>query len=182
MPSEPPREVTVGSRTGYDGKFLRVRVDDVRHPSGRTSTREVVEHPGAVAVVAVTADEHLLLVRQFRHAAGRTLLELPAGTREPDEPTAVTARRELIEETGYASDRLTEISTFFPSPGYTAEQITLVHAAGCFPVEQERDTDEVAEVLRVPLGDVPSLINDGPDQVADGKTLIGLLWLARRDL
>ncbi len=164
---------------GYDGKLVRVRVDDVRLPSGRTGKREVVEHPGAVAIVAVTADEHLLLVRQYRHAAGRVLLELPAGTREPGESVIETARRELIEETGYAPGRLSELLTFFPTPGYSAEEITLFRADDCFATGQDRDVEEVTRVVLVPLTDVPLLIVPGSDQVTDGKTLIGLLWLLR---
>jgi ADP-ribose pyrophosphatase len=179
MPSEPPPEITTGSRPGYAGAFLCVRVDEVRLPSGRTTTREVVEHPGAVAVVALTDDDHLLLVRQFRHAAGRALLELPAGTRDTAESPAEIARRELIEETGHAPGSLTELVTFYPSPGYSAEQITLFHATNCHPVAHDRDADEPAHLVRVPLTDVPSLLAPGADQIADGKTLIGLLWLHR---
>ncbi|MEA2514981.1 MAG: ADP-ribose pyrophosphatase [Thermomicrobiales bacterium] len=179
MPSDPPSEVTIGSRDGYAGKFLRVRVDEVRLPSGRTSTREVVDHPGAVAILAVTDDGDLLLVRQYRHAAGRALLELPAGTREPDEPPAETVRRELIEETGHAPGSITELVTFFPTPGYSSEQIILFRADDCTPVQHDRDADEPALLVRVPLADVPSLLAPGPNQIADGKTLIGLLWLLR---
>jgi ADP-ribose pyrophosphatase len=127
----------------------------------------------------VTTDGQVLLVRQFRHAAGRVLLEIPAGTREPDEPVAETARRELIEETGYAPGNLQELLTFFPSPGYSAEQITLFRADNCISVDHPRDTDEVAEIVRVPLAEVPTLIGAGTDQIADGKTLIGLSWLVR---
>jgi ADP-ribose pyrophosphatase len=176
MSLDPPPEVTVASRDGYAGRFLRVRVDDVRLPSGRGSTREVVEHPGAVAILALTANDHILLVRQFRHAAGRALLELPAGTREPDEPPIETARRELLEETGHSAARLTELVTFFPTPGYSTERIIVFRADGCVPVEHGRDADEPAEFVRIPVADIPSLIAPGPDQIEDGKTLIGLLW------
>jgi ADP-ribose pyrophosphatase len=177
MPSEPAPEITTGSRPGYTGAFLRVRIDEVRLPSGRSTTREVVEHPGAIAVVALTGDDHLLLVRQFRHAAGRALLELPAGTRDTAESPAEIACRELIEETGHAPGHLTELFTFYPSPGYSAEQITLFRATNCHPVDHDRDADEPAHLVRVPLTDVPSLLAPGSDQIADGKTLIGLLWL-----
>lgn len=176
---DPAPEITIGSRDGYAGRFLRVRVDEVRLPPGRTSTREVVEHPGAVAILALTDDDHLLLVRQYRHAAGRFLLEIPAGTREPDEPAAETARRELLEETGYAAGAMTELVTFFPTPGYSTEQITLFRADGCAPAEHDENAEEPARLIRVPLADVPSLIEPGPDRVEDGKTLIALCWLAR---
>lgn len=179
MPTEPPREVTIDSRMVYDGRIVRIRVDDVRLISGRTSKREVVEHRGAVAIVAVTSDDHLLLVRQYRHAAGRVLLEIPAGTRESGETTDETARRELVEETGYAPGSLVEVLTFFPTPGYSAEQITLFWVDGCFAVEHDRDDEEATEVVRVPLAEVPGLMAPGADQIVDGKSLIGLLWLLR---
>jgi ADP-ribose pyrophosphatase len=179
MPEEPPQEVTLDSRTVYDGKIVRVRVDDVRLTSGRTSKREIVEHRGAVAIVAVTSDDHLLLIRQYRHAAGRVLLEIPAGTRELGETAEDTARRELVEETGYAPGSLIEVVTFFPTPGYSAEQITLFRADGCFDVSDEGDAEEEIAVVRVPLAEVPGLITPGADRVVDGKSLIGLLWLLR---
>src|SRR6478735_6983242 len=96
-----PHEETLRSERGFDGKLLHVRVDHVRLPSGRESVREVVEHPGAVAIVAVTERGEVILIRQWRHAAGAELLEIPAGTRETGEAPETTAGRELIEETGY---------------------------------------------------------------------------------
>ena len=177
MAAEPPRETALASQYGFAGRLLRVRVDTVRLPNGGEGVREVVEHPGAVAVVALTADDRLLLVQQYRHAAGRMLLELPAGTLEPDEPPVETARRELIEETGHAAARLTEVVTFFPSPGYSAERIVLFRADGCVPVRHERAAEEPTRVVPVAMTDVPRLLTPGPDQVTDGKTLVGLLWL-----
>jgi ADP-ribose pyrophosphatase len=174
-----PHEVRVGQRNGFDGAFIKVRVDEVRLPTGRTSVREIVEHPGAVGIVAVTEDRHVLLVRQFRYPAGRELLEIPAGTRESGEDPATTARRELIEETGHAAGTLTEIATFFSSPGYSTEQISLFHAANCTSVVHDRDADEPANVVAIPLDELLSLIAPNSDQIADGKTLIGLLWLLR---
>ncbi|HEY7036020.1 MAG TPA: NUDIX hydrolase [Thermomicrobiales bacterium] len=177
-----PPETTIASHDGYAGRLLRVRVDDILLPSGRTSSREVVEHPGAVAVLALTTDDHLLLVRQYRHAAGRALLELPAGTRDRDESAEETARRELIEETGHTPGTLTALVTFFPTPGYSTERITLFRADACVPVEHDGDAEEPAQLVRVPLAKVPSLTAPGPDQIEDGKTLIGLLWLTRNAL
>lgn len=172
-------EERIGRRDGFDGAFINVRVDDVRLPSGRTTIREVVEHPGAVALVAVTTDNQILLVRQFRYAAGRELLEIPAGTREPNEDPATTAGRELVEETGYSAGQLTELCSFFSSPGYSTEQITLFHASDCTPVAHDPDTDEPARLERVPLADLPALLTDNAAHLTDGKTLVGLLWLLR---
>ena len=172
------RPTTLGSRLVHDG-FVRVRLDEVRLPSGGPAKREVVEHPGAVAVLALTDDEHLLLVRQWRQAAGRFLLEIPAGTREPGEPPAETARRELAEEVGYAPAALTELTEFFPTPGYSSEQIALYRADGCRPVAVEADADEGIAVVRVPVGEVPALLAAPDRPLADGKTLLALLWLLR---
>jgi ADP-ribose pyrophosphatase len=166
----------LSSQIAYDG-FVRVRLDEVRLPSGRQATREVVEHPGAVAVLALTDDRHVLLVSQWRHAAGRALLEVPAGTREPDEPPEETARRELIEEVGHVPAVLTELATFFPSPGYSSERIALYRAEGCRPTTARSDPDEGIAVVRVPVAGVPALLLDPDRPVADGKSLIALLWL-----
>lgn len=170
-------ETTVASRRGYDGTLVRVRVDTVRLPGGRERTREVVEHPGAAAVLALTADRQVVLIRHHRHAAGKTLIELPAGALEPDEPPADTARRELIEETGYAPGRLTELVTFYPTPGYSAERITLFLAEECRRLPAESPSAEVIDVITMPLPAIRTLLLPGPSQVEDGKTLIGLFWL-----
>ena len=173
--TDPPAETTIRSRVGFGGRMLTVRVDDVRLPSGRESGREVVEHPGAVAIVAVTDDARVLLVRQHRHAVGRALLEIPAGTREPGEDPAATARRELIEETGYAAAQLTVLTEFFASPGYTTERLWLFMATGCRPVAGQRDAEEPAALEPVPLADLATVLPG----IEDAKTLVGLLWLMR---
>lgn len=170
-------ETTVESRRGFDGRLISVRVDTVRLSGGRETTREVVEHPGAVAVIALTTDRHVLLIRHYRHTAGTTLLELPAGTIEPDEPPADTARRELIEETGFAPGRLAELVAFYPTPGYSSERITLFLAEDCRPAPDASLSDEVIDVITLPLDSIRKLLLPGPTQVEDGKTLIGLFWL-----
>jgi ADP-ribose pyrophosphatase len=164
------------SRLAYDG-FIRVRLDEVRLPSGREAGREVVEHPGAVGILALTEAGEVLLVRQWRHAAGQVLLEIPAGTREPGESVEATARRELVEEVGYEPGALSELRTFFPSPGYSSERIALVRADGCRPVDRVPDPDEGTELVAVPRHEIGRLVA-GPDEpIRDGKTLIALLTL-----
>ena len=106
-PENPPFGETLSSRRGFDGAWVHVRVDEVRLPTGRVTTREIVEHPGSVAIVGVTSDGNVLLLRQSHHAIGRTLLGVPAGTLEPGETPEACARRELTEETGYRAGRLT---------------------------------------------------------------------------
>ena len=105
-PDNPPFGETLSSRRGFDGAWVHVRVDEVRLPTGRVTTREIVEHPGSVAIVGVTSDGNVLLLRQSHHAIGRTLLGIPAGTLEPGETPEACARRELAEETGYRAGRL----------------------------------------------------------------------------
>ncbi len=179
-PDEPAGTVTLGSERGFDGAHLHLRVDRVRLPSGRESVREVVEHPGAVAVVGLTEDGEVLLIRQFHHAIGRALLGIPAGTREAGEDAAVTARRELVEETGYeAAGALRELAGYFTSPGFTDERMTIYLARDCRPVGAVADPDESILLRRVPVAEVPALVAPGAGAIEEGKTLIGLLMLLR---
>jgi len=178
QPAIPP-DRTIGSRTGFAGRRVRVRVDEVRLPSGRETAREVVEVVDAVAVVPVTTDGRLLLIRQYHHAIGRELLGLPAGVREPGETAEATAARELVEETGHAAGRLTQIADYFVSPGYTDERLTIFRADGCRPTGGGPNPDELIALAPIPLADLPRLLAPGPAQIADGKTLVGLLMLLR---
>jgi len=173
------REELIGSERAFDGKRVRVRVDEVRLPSGRETVREVVEHPGAVAILPVTADGRLLLIRQHHHAIGRALLGLPAGTIDPNEAPIETARRELVEETGHAAGRMTELVSYYTSPGYTDERLTLFRADDCRPTGGGPSPDELIAVVAVSVADVPRLLAPGPDQIMEAKTLIGLLLLLR---
>jgi ADP-ribose pyrophosphatase len=177
----PPLGETLATRRGFDGAWVHVRVDDVRLPTGRITTREVVEHPGSVAIVGVTTDGNVLLLRQSHHAIDRMLLGIPAGTLEPGETPEACARRELEEETGYRAGRLTQLASYYTSPGYTNERMTIFHADNCEAAGGEIDPDELIRVTPVPLTDVSRLIEPGPDQVQDAKTLIGLLLLRQSD-
>jgi ADP-ribose pyrophosphatase len=180
MPEEPPLGETLSSHRGYDGAWVHVRVDEVRLPSGRVATREVVEHPGSVAIVAVTTDQHVLLLRQHHHPIARTLLGIPAGTLEPGESPEACAGRELEEETGYRAGRLTRLAVYSTSPGYTSEQMTIFRADDCVPIDGAIDPDELIALVPTPLADIPRLVMPGPDQIADGKALLGLLLLLRQ--
>ena len=180
-PEDPPLSEMLSSRRGFDGAWVHVRVDDVRLPTGRVTTREVVEHPGSVAIVGVTSDENVLLLRQSHHAIGRTLLGIPAGTLEPGESPEACARRELTEETGYRAGRLTQLASSYTSPGYTDERLPIFHAADCEPAGGEIDPDELIRLTPMPLADVPRLLAPGPQQIEDAKTLIGLLILLREN-
>lgn len=175
------REDVVRSETGWEGSFLRVRLDDVRLPSGRVTTREYVDHPGAVAVLPLTDGGEVLLIRQYRSPIRRSILELPAGTREPGEDPAVTARRELAEELAHEAGSLTEIVRFYSSPGYTNEQVILYVGDGCRPIAAVERAEETIDLVRVPLADVPGLLADPRDPVGDATALIALQWLINRD-
>ena len=179
-PADPPFGETLSTRRGFDGAWVHVRVDRVRLPSGRITTRETVEHPGSVAIVGVTTDGAVLLLRQSHHAIDRVLLGLPAGTLEPGESADACARRELAEETGYRAGDLTQLASYFTSPGYTDERMTIFHASGCEPAGGAINPDELIQLALTPLADVPGLVAPGADQLADAKTLIGLLLLLRQ--
>jgi ADP-ribose pyrophosphatase len=168
-------------RRGFDGKLVHVRVDRVRLPSGRETTREIVEHPGAVAILPITVDGQVLFLRQYHHAIGQALLGIPAGTREPGENPAETARRELIEETGYRAGRVVALGSFFTSPGYSSEQMTLYRADSCRLVGTAPALDELIDLVPLPVAELPTLVEPGASQLVEAKSLIAVLWHLRQE-
>lgn len=180
--NERPHETRIDSRRAFDGKLLHVRVDDVRLPSGRESVREIVEHPGSVVIVPLTPGGDVLMVRQYRYAVGRRLLELPAGLIDPGEAPEAAARRELIEETGHQAAAMTRLTTVYVSPGYSEERSTFYLAEGCVPVPHQPDPDEPLDLVRIPRADIPALLLPGETRVENAQAMLGLLWLLRRDL
>jgi ADP-ribose pyrophosphatase len=177
------RERTVASRLIHQGRYLTFRIDTVEDAGGRRHEREVVGHPGAVAILAL-ADAAVLMVRQFRAAAGCVLLELPAGTldREADgttEDPSAAAARELAEETGYRAATWRHLARFFTAPGFTDERMDLFLATDLEPIEGYAgpDADERLDLERVPWQDALAMVEHG--DIRDAKTLIGLLRLAR---
>ena len=167
-------ERVLRSERVFDGRLLKLRVDRVALPSGRETTREVVEHPGAVAIVPLLDDGRAVLVRQYRHAVGRALLEIPAGTLDqPGESAEDAAARELAEETGYTAARLERLAAFYPAPGFATEHMTLFLATGLTEGDQGMMEDEEITVETVELDAVPDLIARG--ELRDAKTLVGLL-------
>ena len=141
-------EKTISQKTVYNGKIVNLRVDEVTLPNGKTAVREVVEHPGAVVILAKDGDD-LLFVRQYRHAVARELLELPAGKLEQGEDPAQAAARELREETGYSCENVLHMGVICPSPGILSEVIHLYFATGLTHVGQSPDDDEFVSVVRV---------------------------------
>lgn len=172
-------EETVRQEVIYQGKLLTIRKDRVRLAHGREATRELVVHPGAVAIVPLLPDGRVILVRQYRYAAGRALLEIPAGTLDqPGESLVAAVARELAEETGYTATDYTELVAFFTAPGFCTERITLFLATGLTPGAQQLMEDEEITLELVPLADIPTLIARG--DIADAKTLTGLLLAMQR--
>ncbi|MFN8540164.1 MAG: NUDIX hydrolase [Thermomicrobiales bacterium] len=161
----------------YRGRKIGVRVDRVRMADGRETTREVVFHPGAVAIVPLLPDGRVIMIRQYRHATGEVLLEIPAGTRDiPGEAPSDTAARELIEETGYRAGTLLHLSDFYTAPGFCNELMSLYLATDLAPGDQNLMDDEAISVEAFSLDEAQALIAAG--RIRDAKTIVGLL-LAR---
>lgn len=179
-------EETVDSRVIHRGRTMTFRVDTIERMDGRRHQREIVGHPGAVAIVALDDEDRVLLVRQFRTAAGRTLLEIPAGTLDVDEVTGATenpdgaAARELEEETGFRAGRWRKLGAFWTAPGFATELMHLYLATDLRPAHADRlgpDEDEALLLVRLPWSEAVAAAEDG--RIADAKSIVGLLRLAR---
>ena len=170
-------ERTVSSHRAFNGRLLALRVDEVELDSGRRATREVVEHPGAVAILAWDG-ERLAAVSQWRQAAAADLLEIPAGTREPGELPLTSAQRELAEECGLTATRWEEGPTFYTAPGFSTELLTLFLATDLQAADVPAPEDEVLQRSWLTLADALAAIDDG--RIRDAKSMVGILWLARR--
>lgn len=157
----------------------RFRVVRVSYPTraGTPRTREVVRHPGAVVILPIVDDEHVCLIRNYRVSVDQTLIELPAGTLEPGEPPAETARRELIEETGYRAERLEHLHSFFAAPGILDERMHLYVATGLTLGPTAREPGEEIDNLVVTWQQALDWIADG--SIQDAKTMVGLLLYQR---
>ena len=172
-------EVTVKTRSVYHGRLLKVRVDTVKLPNGRMTTREIVEHPGAIAVIPLLENGKLLLVKQYRNAARRRLIEIPAGTLEVGEAPVRCARRELIEETGYAARRFTKLFSCYLAPGYSTEKIHFFLASRLVPTKAKQAEDEAIIVQAISLHEALKAIDQG--KIQDAKTISALYYLAMHE-
>ena len=176
------REELVQSSVIFQGRIISVSVDTVRLPDGMETTREVVKHHGAVAMVPILPDNCVVLVRQWRHAAGRALLEIPAGSLNPGEDPLACAERELMEEIGYRTQRCTLLSEFFLAPGYSSEKMYLFLAEELIPDHLPHDEDERIEVVTLSWDEIADYLQR--NEFGDAKTIAGLLlareYLARR--
>ena len=162
----------------YDGRVIKVSVDTVELPNGMRVPLELVRHPGGAAVVAIDEQNRVCLLRQYRHAAGGYIYELPAGKLEPDEPPETTARRELVEEGAVSATHWSSLGAFFSSPGVFTEIIHLFLATGLAAAASAPEDDEVFQVEWWPLDLAVERAYSG--ELADAKTIVGILRAASR--
>ena len=176
MPDEPE---ILACRTIFAGRKVALEVHYIRAADGRETTREVVRHRGSVAVLGFPEPGRVLLVRTWRYAVGREVLELPAGTLEEGEAPVACALRELAEETGYRAVRLEPLMTLYPSPGILSERLQVYLAEGLEPGEPNREPGEQMETVLVPIEEALAMVRD--DRITDAKTVAALLyWSAFR--
>ena len=171
----------LGTRRIYTGRVVSLDVDQVEFPNGNVGELEMLRHMGASAVVPflddpADADPRIVLIRQFRHATGDYLWEIPAGRRDGEESAETTARRELVEETGYHCRELRKLTSIWTTPGFTDEVIHLFAATGLTPGDSAREDDEVLDLHPMPWSAAMAMIRAGT--IRDAKTLVALLYLA----
>ena len=166
----------------HRGRVFTLYRETVTLENGVTTDLDIIHHPGASAIVPLIDNDTVILIRQYRHAVGREIWEIPAGTLENDETPLHCARRELPEETGYRARHFHEIGTLVPVPGYSDEQVHLFVAVDLSPAEQSLDADEIIRVHPCPLSDALSMIRRG--DIIDAKTVSALFltrdWIAGR--
>lgn len=169
-------ELITNARYAYSGRLLKLRVAKVRLPSGRETTREIVEHPGAVAILPLLDSERILVTKQYRAAARKHLVEIPAGTLEPGESPLSCAKRELAEETGYTARQIRKLFSCYLAPGYSTEKIHFFLAGRLVPTKRKQAEDESIRVRAMSLHEGLRAIDRG--EIQDAKTICGLYYLA----
>ncbi|REJ26977.1 MAG: ADP-ribose pyrophosphatase [Caldibacillus debilis] len=174
-------EKTLNRKTIFEGRVITVHLDEVSLPDGKTSTREIVEHPGAVAVIAFTDEGKMVMVRQYRKPLNRALVEIPAGKIDRGEQLEACARRELEEETGYVCAKLTHLVSFYTSPGFCDEILHIYLAEGLTKAEgRHLDEDEFLDLLEVTFEEAENLVKKG--EIMDAKTIYAWqYWKALRE-
>lgn len=170
-------EKTLKSKLLHEGRHFSFLRDEVELPDGYRTYRDTVRHPGAVAIVPILPDGNVVMVRQYRYAAGRELLEIPAGTLEPGEPPLDCATRELKEETGYEAETLKPLLSCYMAPGYSSEVIHFFVAGGLKEAAGEPEPDEEIAVERLRLEEVLGMIAE--NVIEDAKTIVGMLSYSR---
>ena len=171
----------LSSEVAFEGPLFRVLREEVREPGDKTSSRDIIRHNGSVVILAVVdaskKDPLIVMERQYRHAAGQYLWEVPAGKMDEGEERLAAAKRELKEETGYRAKKWTKLVRYFASPGFLGEWMQVFLAEGLIAGEATPEEDELLEVVLVPLSEVLQMIDEG--KILDGKTLVAVQLYAR---
>lgn len=168
------QEITVNSEKIFEGKIINVRIDTVEVPNQKYAKREIVEHKGAVAILAIE-DDQIILIKQYRKAVEDFLFELPAGKIELNEEPLSCANRELIEETGYCPNNVEKLAEFYTSPGFCNEKIHLFLATDLKYVGSCPDEDEFIEIVKVKKEEALLMVSE--NKIKDAKTIIGIQYL-----
>jgi ADP-ribose pyrophosphatase len=166
-------ETVLASERVYEGRILNLRVDQIRTPQGVEALREIVENGGAVAVVAVDDQRRVVLVKQYRHAIGAVVTEIPAGKLDGAEDPLIGIQRELREETGFRAGKWKSLGIIYPSPAWSTEYIYLYLASELIPGPTALDVDEAIELVMLPLAEAIELARSGA--ITDAKTVAALL-------
>ncbi len=166
-------EKTLKTEWIYRGRVVNLKIDEVELPNGRKSKREIIVHRGAAAILPIDNDGNIVMVKQYRKPAEKILLEIPAGTLEEGEDPLECAKRELIEETGFAAREFTPLISFYSTPGFTTERLHIYIAKGLYEESGEMDFDEFIEIEKIPFNEALSMVLEG--KIEDAKTIIGIL-------
>lgn len=170
-------ETTISSRMIYEGRILNLRLDQVTTINGE-SAREIVEHSGGVTIAAITDDNKMVMVKQYRKAAEKVVLEAPAGKLDGDEEPLAAARRELKEETGYEAGRIEKLTSFYASVGYSTERLHLFLATDLIQGEPAFDENEAIDIHEIDLGELKQAVMRG--EIEDSKTIAAIMMAAVR--
>lgn len=175
------REKTLSSKEIFSGRIIALHLEEVELPNGKTSTREIIKHPGAVAVIALTENNKIVMVQQYRKALERALVEIPAGKLEKGESPESTAKRELEEETGYTCESLKPLISFYTSPGFADELVHVFVAEKLVKMTEalSLDEDEFLDVLEVTLEEAQAMIED--KRIYDAKTAFAVQYLQLKE-
>jgi len=171
------QETQISSEKVFSGRLLELYFDKVKLPNGKTTTREWIDHPGAVCLIPVLPNGKICLIRQFRYGPGDEFIEIPAGKLDEEEAPIDCAHRELEEETGYRADKITFLTNIHPAIGFSNEKMWMYLAEDMIKTEHNLDHDEFLELLPTPLDEALEWVWNG--KITDVKTIIGILWAER---
>lgn len=173
-------EKTVKSETIYQGKVIHLHLDEVQLPNGKSASREIVRHPGAVAIIAITPEKRMVFVRQFRKPLDKTILEIPAGKLEKGEDPLDCAKRELIEETGYQAEEMNFVNKFYTSPGFADELLYIYEGTNLTAGDARPDEDEFVDLVELTLDEAFERIQTG--EITDAKTILAVYYWQNKRL